>query len=228
MRWRHTVLLLAAGLTLPAGGCMPTPSLVADEKPVQQQVQLVERGETIDVTTRRGGFDDEALTRIRELVLRTGDAYGVYVNLYPGERMSRADLSPVLATLAAAGVQKHNIRIDDSLRGARGILGVRAAVYAAVTPACVPINRTTLLASQDRNAATAEAPPPPIQFGCVSTANFGMMLADPRELVAPRPYGGLDGDAALSATRQYKAGAVPSLGGTSSSSGGSALGAASQ
>lgn len=83
--------------------------------------------------------------------------------------------------------------------------------YVAIPPDCNNL-------MQPSEYSTATEPRPGIAFGCASLTNLAAQVANPRDLVAPRPYAGQHADTASSAVTRYRQDKVISPNKTSSTS----------
>jgi len=117
-------------------------------------------------------------------------------------------------TLAAAG--RNPAAVSAYLRK-QGILAQAAASAAAVPAGAVRLQVERFVVVPPncpdwRKPGTADYGNAPMSnLGCATTANLGMMLADPRDLIQGRMPGDADGAASAAATQRYRADKVKAL-----------------
>lgn len=226
MRTPAAPLLLGA---LALAACTPAPSY-QDNAPVQQQLSLVASAETVTVEPARGGraLGTEEFARIRRFALETGNPYGTRMAVTPGLGMTDAALKQVVATLVAAGVPNRNISLAGAGRPTGGGVLLRRETVQVELPDCPAINRDTLLERENNimNVNPSRAPSP--RLGCSTSANLGLMLADPRELLEPNTSTGAPGYRGEATVGLYRTDRLPAIGGTTETLGAPAGGSTGQ
>ena len=120
----------------------------------------------------------------------SGDAAGV-------ERTA----SDMINALLAAGVPSGQVRVGPYDAGAGAPILANFLRYEARGPNCEG-GWDNLSATKDNN--------PSAHFGCANTANFAAMIADPRDLLAPRASEPGDAARRASVLTRYRAGQVTS------------------
>ncbi|BAI70767.1 hypothetical protein AZL_001290 [Azospirillum sp. B510] len=202
-------------------GCTPTP-LYQENTAVQQQltVDVATAETTLSPLSGARPLDGASVERLRRFVMEEGNPYAVRIRLTPGDRVADGVVKRVIAVLTAAGVPGRGISVSMVNRPVGNELRLRRETATAVLPDCPPLNRDTLLDREnDTPLDLGRAPPPPPRLGCATTANLGLMLADPRDLIEPQRSGPASGALAEDTVGRYRTNRLPRPGNSGVTSG---------
>lgn len=190
MRILMTLLVIAA-----VAGCKATADRAPSAYTKENKVDLV-RFEH-DVMYNNGARDPSAAERakldtfLRDIRIGSGD----YILLDGGSPDQRIALG---ARLAYQHLNVQQTHVD----GSPGRVTVLVERYVVTPPRCPDWSKP--MGEDSENTPMAG-------FGCANTANLGMMVVNPRELVRGTSPGPSDGEAVSSAIRRYREGKVTKL-----------------
>jgi len=202
----HPLQVASVAATLLAGGCaeqssyVVSPSVFTDgaaNHPIT--VTPGYRSVKLGCSDLSGELSAEDSAKLAEFVsgyLAGGNgALSVYVPSGPGSSEAIRDVS---ARIVAMGVPASRLLV-----GTRDTTGIDAAIevgYIAYTAHTEPCGNW----SQDADDTENNLPMP--DFGCSVQHNIAAMVADPRDLVAPREMGPGDAARRTTLTKQYETG----------------------
>jgi pilus assembly protein CpaD len=134
----------------------------------------------------------------------------VYVETGSDDRLAAQRIGSVSHVLARRGIGAKVLPARDTGIGADQIV-IKVERYVVTPPNCPDWTKSPT-ENHDNTVAS--------NFGCATTTNLGLMVADPRDLVVGRTLGPEEGDPAIAAIDRYRAGKPKDLPGGSSGGGG--------
>lgn len=194
-RYRFLIVPLASAWL---GACAPTASHWSDaQSSKQNQVESLRLTHDLRVPAS-GSLSAAEAGELDDFLARHEIGYGDDVVLLASAGRSAAP--------AADYLRKQGIAAGQARAGAgeapAGAVRVIVQRYVVVPPNCPDWSKP---ATTDYGNVTMSG------LGCANTANLGMMLANPRDLIQGRPSGNADGTAAAAAVQRYRAGKVTPL-----------------
>ena len=213
-RLRATPLLLAAAMAALAGCATPRPDngrVAQAQAPTpldQYPIRAVERPEELLLSVHPGGAlsaaQDDALGRLANSWREAGASSRMVVQSpADGGPDARASAHAAADRLVSLGVAPAALTVTDYDAGpsAGAPVAVRFDRLTAEAPDCMH-GWDNLVATKDNNVST--------HFGCANARNFAVMLADPRDLNAPRPMTPADAGRRAFVLDKYRQGLVTS------------------
>lgn len=207
MMMRHLTTTLAHSIIaiglLGAAACTPTQSYWSEA-----QAKKENRVEPVrlqhDVRFANGAqLSAIEMAQLDDFIARHDIGYGdrVYVltdtknaNDPAGQRSTT-----VLKYMSAHGVK---VAVLPSVEAQPGLVRIVVNRYVVVPPNCPDWSKPTT--ADYSNTAMSN-------LGCANTANLGLMVADPRELVQGRTAGAADGEGSVLAVQRYRTGKITPL-----------------
>lgn len=216
--------LAAAGLTLAA--CAETNEAIENSHLLRhgnwEQLYGTHRNRVETVTIRhavsfaadRAGLDGLQRRRLVEF-LQSSNIGGV-------------DQVSLVAATGDAGQQPLAAARMEYLKGELDAFGIAAAEDAAEgdptgDQVTIVVERTIVITPDCSQPQPVPGQRPSLVSGCSDTANLGMMIADPRDLVFGRPVGPADGEKAAKGVETYRLGEIEELEESSTSTTGDKL-----
>lgn len=183
------------GILIVLAGCNPTAERSETEYAKTNKVDFL-RFEH-DVVYRGGALDPSSLEAVRlsiflrEIQVQPSDTILVSGGT-SGQRMA----------LRRQFAYRRLVAHDTGVIGAPDRVRVAVERYIVTPPTC-----------PDWSKPVGEDPQntPPPNFGCATTANLGMMVANPRDLIQGRSPGTSDGAAVSAAIKRYRDGKIREL-----------------
>lgn len=120
----------------------------------------------------------------------------VYVEAASDDRLAAERIGSLAHALAQRGIGAQALPSDDHAIAPDQLL-VKVERYVVTPPACPDWTKSPF-ESHDNVVAS--------NFGCATTTNLGLMVADPRDLVVGRTLGPEEGDPAIAGIARYRAG----------------------
>jgi pilus assembly protein CpaD len=120
----------------------------------------------------------------------------VYVEAASDDRLAAERIGSIAHALAQRGIGARALPADDHAIAADQLL-VKVERYVVTPPACPDWTKSPF-ESHDNAVAS--------NFGCATTTDLGLMVADPRDLVVGRTLGAEEGDPAIAGIERYRAG----------------------
>ena len=144
------------------------------------------------------------LERITALARADSNSQPVQILYVPerGASLAPRRASELQRVLQARGIAAAPPTVLDPGMAAPGSVMIAATHYVATPPNCPDWSKRS--ESNHDNL-------PPSNFGCATERNLGLMVADPADLVRGRDYSGQDGSAAVNGIQRYRAGKIPPL-----------------
>jgi pilus assembly protein CpaD len=193
--------VLAAGFgILAVAACTPTEAYWSDaQSPKQNKVEAVKLTHDMRPPTS-GKLSGTELVELDDFLARHDVGYGDSVTVIAGsERTGK----PLADYLRKQGIQAKMALISSGMSDIP-TSGLRLQVdrYVLVPPNC----------PDWRKPATGDYGNTPLSnLGCANTANLGMMLANPRDLIQGQRPGDADGTVAAASIQRYRADKVKAL-----------------
>jgi pilus assembly protein CpaD len=191
---RKRLFAVAAAIIL--GACAPEASYWSEaQSPKANRVEAVRLWHDLSVPAS-GRLSDGERAGLDAFLARHEIGYGDDVTvLAAGGR----DPAPLADYLRKEGIVAHTVSGGAAPAGGLRLLVER---YVVTPPNCPDWRKP---GSEDYGNA------PMSNLGCATAVNFGLMVADPRELIQGRRPGDADGTASAAATQRYRADKVKAL-----------------
>lgn len=196
------VALVSAALALAA---CATP--VEQWQPVQAQktntVEFVRLNHTVRFAPGATALAPAETRRLMNFVDDAEIAGGeeIYLDAVPTDRLSQARQTSIRRLLSQRGIRAIAMPAVAGAGSERLALGDEVALqverYVVTPPACPNWSKPT--GGDPTNTVASN-------FGCATTTNLGLMIANPRDLLSGQKPGPADADPALRAVRNYRAG----------------------
>jgi pilus assembly protein CpaD len=192
---RVTLLVL-----LQLAACSPA---VTDWQPVEAsktlKVDYVRLDHTVHFNPRAGTADRAELSQLNGFLDSAEAQPGDHILLKASGPLADARRAPIEAMLARRGLKTMRVEAPDAPDD-----GVRIEVgrYVVTPPSCPNWSKPPIYDPQNTVSSN---------FGCATQVNFGLMVAEPRDLLVGRTPGPVDADPALLPMQRYRAGEVPPL-----------------
>jgi pilus assembly protein CpaD len=215
--------LLAAGLlaaSLPAlTGCGGTPAGESSVRvaPVAHQAVVFRqtRNHAVAFAPGRTDLDSTERARLGEAVAKAGAASLLHVRLPLAEGAAAgseagARRQAIMAALDTLGIPARRVEIEKQASADTALVIVSLDRYVAVPPAACPDWSDSLGSADSRQIAS--------NWGCATSTNLGLMVADPRDLFVGRETSPASGAHATNAAERYRTDRVypPTTSGTGS------------
>jgi len=192
----RSLLSLMAAACLAA--CAPTASYWTEaQSPKQNQIEAVRLMHDLRVPAS-GSLSAAEIAGLEGFLARHRVSYGDDVTVIAAANRNAAPLADYLRKQGIVA-QQLSVGGGDAPAGGLRLLVER---YVVVPPNCPDWSKPS---RTDYGNATMS------NLGCANTANLGLMLANPRDLIQGREPGDADGTASASAVQRYRAGKVTPL-----------------
>jgi len=198
MTVRHTRSLLALLTAAALAACAPTASYWTEaQSPKHNQIEVVRLMHELRAPDS-GSLSAAEIAGLNGFLARHHVSYGDDVTVIAAANRNGAPLADYLRKQGIVA-QQLSVSGRDAPAGGLRLLVER---YVVVPPNCPDWRKP---ATTDYGNATMS------NLGCATTANLGMMLANPRDLIQGREAGDADGTASAAAVQRYRAGKVTPL-----------------
>ncbi len=210
---RAFFLSVCAGFGLVLAGCSSgdDTTLAPMIQPKQLKVDYTELKQPVDFVHASAKLAPGEGNRLRAFLTSSGitpDDH-VYLEAASDNRLAAQRIGTLSRELDQRGIGAKVLPASERDVGADSVL-VKVERYVVTLPNCPDWTKPPF--SDHTNE-------PDSNFGCATTTNFGLMVADPRDLVVGRTLGPAEGDPAIAAIERYRAGKPKDLPGSSSGSG---------
>lgn len=209
---QRSLLFLCAGLAAMLAACAADDTQPhAAVTPKQLHVQYTELKHPtgfVHAGAKLGPGEAQKLGAFLEGARVTADDH-VYIEVAGDDKLAAQRIGSISRALADRGIGAKVLPASDKEVGADQVL-VKVERYVVTLPDCPDWTKSPYESHDNLPASN---------FGCATTTNFGLMVADPRDLVAGRALGPEEGDPALLAIERYRAGKPKDLLGSSSGGG---------
>ena len=204
---KKTALTALFGMALLSGCASDVVEWTPAEAPKKNQVQRTTAEHVVRYPAHLSTIPHAEKHRLEAFIndqLRYPNAVHIYVTEFGGHGEAR--LKDLLKRIRKAGVRQNGITVDhyhDEDLGYTGS-GVLLMVerYIVVPPSCPDWTRSL------SSVQGAESMP---NYGCADTANLGMMIADPRDLIQGKDVGLYDGTRHALSVEMYRKDEVKEL-----------------
>ena len=196
------VALVSAGLAL-AACATPVEQWQPVQAPKTNTVEFVRLNHTVRFAPGATALAPAETRRLMNFVDDAEIAGGeeIYLDAVPTDRLSQARQASIRRLLSQRGVRAIAMPAVAGAGSERLALGDEVALqverYVVTPPACPNWSKPT-----GGDPTNTEAS----NFGCATTTNLGLMIANPRDLLSGQKPGPADADPALRAVRNYRAG----------------------
>jgi pilus assembly protein CpaD len=206
-------LSLCAGLGLVLGACSDNDEsqLVPMSQPKQLKVDYTELKQPVDFVRGSAKLAPGEGERLRAFLASSGvtpDDH-VYLEAASDDRLAAQRIGSVSRELDQRGIGAKVLPASERDVGADSLL-LKVERYVVTLPNCPDWTKSPYQGHDNQVASN---------FGCATTTDFGLMVADPRDLVVGRTLGPEEGDPAIAAIDRYRAGKPKDLPGSSSGGG---------
>lgn len=141
--------------------------------------------------------------RLATFLKRENVGYGDRISVIGGDgALDRRRQDAIAAVLRRQYIQVDRGMPVEGLAVAPGEVRILVGRHVVTPPACP---------NWSKPSGADFANQPHSNFGCSTTANLGLMVADPGDLVGGRPTGPADGEAAAWTVERYRQGRFPEL-----------------
>lgn len=198
-------LAMVAACT-PAGVEQWQPVTAAAQK--TNRVELTRLAHTVRFAPNAAALTPGETTSLASFLDDSDIVYGdhVFLETPPGNHLSTARQAAIRRVLARRGVLMTTVPATRAPGGERPPAGDEMTVqlerYVVTPPNCPDWSKPP--GGDPTNSVSSN-------FGCATEANLGMMVAEPRDLLAGRQPGPPDAEPALRAIRNYRAGRTVAL-----------------
>ena len=196
------VALLSAALALSACAT-PVEQWQPVQAPKSNTVEFVRLNHTVRFAPGAAALAPTEARRLMSFVDDAEIAGGdeIYLDAVPTDRLSQARQASIRRLLSERGIRAITVPAVAGAGGERLALGDKVALqverYVVTPPACPNWSKPT--GGDPTNSVASN-------FGCATTTNLGLMVANPRDLLVGQKPGPADADPALRAIRNYRAG----------------------
>lgn len=197
-----TVLLLT--LALAFAGCAPqTSNWSTVEAPKENKVTLVRLNHSVRFTPGQNRLGAPETERLAQFLAQSDVGYGDQIALLASDTpQGRRQQDAVAAFFARSGLRVVRGAPVEGVAAAPDEVRITVARYVVTPPVCPNWSKP---AGED---FTNESPS---NFGCATTTNLGMMVANPGDLVGGQPLGPADGQVSAFSIEKYRAGKIVPL-----------------
>ncbi|HKT16648.1 MAG TPA: CpaD family pilus assembly lipoprotein [Stellaceae bacterium] len=200
-------LFLAAALL--ATGCTPQPARwTPAEAPKANKVDFVTVSHEVQFPAGASAPTSNEVTALSRFLENSAVGYGDQVTIDTGPRngnpasdqLAARRLQAVTVMLRQHGIEAH-VAARPTVDGALARNGVAVTIgrYVVTPPACPDYSKPE---ADDFNNT------PSSNYGCATTANLGLMVANPGDLVHGQTLGPADGDFAARGVQLYRNGQI--------------------
>lgn len=209
---QRLILCLCAGLGLVLAACSSDDTEIAPvTTPKQLKVDYTELTQPVGFvasSARLAPGEGDRLEAFLDSSGVTPDDH-VYLQTASGDPLAAQRIGTLSHALAQRGIGAKTLPASEHGIAANRLL-VKVERYVVTLPNCPDWTKTPFEAHDNGVASN---------FGCATVSNFGLMVADPRDLVVGRTLGPKEGDPAIAAIDRYRAGKPKDLPGGSSGGG---------
>ncbi|MCW8835104.1 MAG: CpaD family pilus assembly protein [Rhodospirillales bacterium] len=197
------------GSVIVLGACQNPAALQQSGMPIEDwknayvekrpQVQAVNYDIDVAFMPGTGTLKADEAERLSGWLGNVAPGYGDQVLLSGApERLGVSRMEAVQAYLGKQGIKAFMVKAESGIPAPGGnAVKVTVRRYVANIPACP---------DWSDNPAHIFSNQPLSNFGCATASNLGMMVANPRDLVAGTPEGPVDAEVSARAVSQYRAG----------------------
>ncbi|HUC65543.1 MAG TPA: CpaD family pilus assembly lipoprotein [Stellaceae bacterium] len=205
-------LSLCAGLGIALAACSSDEDqLVPMAQPKQLKVDYTELKQPVDFVHGSAKLAPGEGERLRAFLSSSGVTADdhVYLETASDDRLAAQRIGSVSRELDQRGIGAKVLPASERDVGADSLL-VKVERYVVTLPNCPDWTKSPYQ-SHDNQVAS--------NYGCTTATDFGLMVADPRDLVVGRTLGPAEGDPAIAAIERYRAGKPKDLPGAGSGGG---------
>jgi pilus assembly protein CpaD len=212
---KRLLLCLCVGVAAMLAACTPDSddtSLTPAPSPKQLKVQYTELKHPagfVHAAARLAPGEAAKLDAFLDGARVTSEDH-VYLEVADSDKLAAQRIGAVSRALADRGIGAKVLPAADKEVGADELL-VKVERYVVTLPDCPDWTKSPYQFHDNKVGSN---------FGCATTTNLGLMVADPRDLAVGRTLGPQEGDPALLAIERYRAGKPKDLLGQSSGGGG--------
>lgn len=186
--FRPLSLLVAAALAVTLAGCSESTYWSSAEAPKQPQVDWVRFDHRVMFDPRGRDISISERARLEEFLSRIEPRYGDQILVGTGTAGTEGEIGIERVATVAQYLRDGGLKIG-ALAGTPatrwdGAVHISVGRYVVTPPNCPDWTKST---SYDPLNQTSS------NFGCATTTNLGLMVADPGDLVRGRPMGPSDG-----------------------------------
>ena len=190
------LVALALGLS----ACSPEVSNWSEsESPKQIEVTMVRESVNVALAADASAVLAADAERLGQVVSASEAPDLLHVTLYPLSETGSSGMDAVTAVLRRNGVQASNISRSTAPGEGAGDVQVVMDRYVAIAPNCPDWTRANIADNTNANSSN---------FGCATSNNLMLMVADPRDLLVGRDMGPASGATAAGGVQRYREGKV--------------------
>jgi pilus assembly protein CpaD len=196
---QHSLLFACAGLGLLLAACSTDDVAAPMAPPKEFKVSYTELEHRTDFVHAGASFAPGAAAKLDAFLGSAGVTSDDHVYLEParGDRLAAQRIGRISHELAQHGIGARVLPAVDTGVGADQLL-IKVERYVVTPPNCPDWTKSPLYGQHDNQVAS--------NFGCATTTNLGLMVADPRDLTVGRVMGPEEGDPAIAAIARYRDG----------------------
>ncbi len=199
-RFLWKILVAALAMTTTMAACTPrTAHWSPAQSPKINKVNWVSHSHTVRPTKAGDGLSTAERDKLDRFAAEISLGYGDQVVIKTPPRHRAKTAAAVARYFRARRLDPRIQVVDGNRRRGDDTMTVTIGRYVVTPPKCPDWTKP---AGPDPNNRVSS------NFGCASTTNLGLMLADPGDLVRGRPKGPGDGVAAARLVRRYREGKV--------------------
>ena len=211
---RAFFLSVCASFGLVLAGCSSgdDTTLAPMVQPKQLKVDYTELKQPVDFVHGSAKLATGEGDRLRAFLTSSGitpDDH-VYLEAASDDRLAAQRIGTLSRELDQRGIGAKVLPASERDVGVDSLL-VKVERYVVTLPNCPDWTKSPYADHQNEVASN---------YGCATVTDFGLMVADPRDLVVGRTLGPAEGDPAIAAIERYRAGKPKDLPGSSSGGGG--------
>jgi pilus assembly protein CpaD len=189
------------GTLLLAGGCASQISSRSGiQAPKANEVELSVTSHPVRFAPGAAAIGDDEARHLLAFLASVAAGYGDDITLASsGQKPSAQRLAAIQHILKRQGLSAVSVTADPS--AGEDAVTLTVSRYTVTVPRCP--DWSTVEADGYTNT-------PPSNFGCATTVNLGLMVANPRDLDRGSPMGGADADYAARSVELYRTGQISS------------------
>lgn len=188
---RAPLAVLAAAFVLAA--CSPAVTGWTEAENAKTiDVQRLEA--SLSVSAAGAALSATEAANVDRFLANQGNLANLRVTLSPRSEAGRASLETVAGHLMSRGVRARHITQAQNLAPGAGDVLVVSEQYVAAAPSCPDWTKANIMDGTNQNSSN---------FGCATQSGLARMIADPRDLIVGRSFGGVDGNRGAYAVGRY-------------------------
>lgn len=206
---QHSLLCACAGLGLLLAACSTNDRAASTPPPKELKVTYTELKLRTDFVHAGAAFAPGAAAKLDAFLDDAGVTSDdhVYLEAARGDRLAAQRIGRISRELTRRGIGARVLPAADEGVDTDQLL-VKVERYVVTPPKCPDWTKSPLYGQHDNQVAS--------NFGCATTSNLGLMVADPRDLTVGRVMGPEEGDPAIASIARYRDGKPKPLPGSSS------------